>query len=234
MSIYEDINSLLDDCGSSKVPTGQENREHFKRILVSEGNTEFDNFIRANLRLIADVLKKFLKRHSATYLVDDLFSTGLYTMVLVLKLVVEQAREDPKKFWSGIGREDASGHFHVMMYLYISVYKKIQECYEHESVRAISSRTAERFTPDGGNKPVQKVNIPEHVFEQIESDSFEMVFLQEDILDHCHTDIEREIITMRLTMADREIAEILGFRREKVFFIRKEIYNRYQKGLNHD
>lgn len=231
MSVYDDINRLLDRFGSFRTPTPQENREQFGRILVCGDTAEFDNFICVNLRLVAEAIKKFLKRQPATYMVDDLFSTGLHMIILALKTVLEQAREDPETFESGLGREDDSGHFHVMMYLYISVYQGIQKCYEQEAVRAISGRTTERFTPEGGSKPIQKVDCPSHVFERIECDPFEMVYLWEDILDHCRTTQERDVITMRLTLRDCEIAKIFGCTSKAIRRIRTRVFRRYQTSL---
>jgi len=232
MKYFETINNFIREYGPEVVPTHEENREHFRRILACEDNTELDAFVFANIRLVASVVTKFLKRHRpAIYLIDDMFSEGIFQLFSSLKVLIEDARKDPERFWAGLGRVEGDGEFHVLMYLYISVYRGVQRSYEFDAVRAISKTWAARFTPEHSDEPIRKVQISDYWFEQIGCDPFSLVFLFEDILEHCRTDLERDVITLRVSIRDVEIASKLGCSRQLVAETRKRVYKRYQTSL---
>jgi len=229
MNLFNDISRLLGEYGSIQAPTHDENRNLFNKIIHSDKDTEVDQYIISNTRLVASALLKFLKRHpSSSYLIDDMFSTGLCIMVEATKFLVKYAREYTEKFLETIGREDENGYFYVSMYLYVAIYRGIQKTYEFDSVMPISQRTIERFTPEGKEEPVKRVMCSNWNFSQISCDTFEITYLFEDIIDVCENDWERDIITKRLTMNDYDIAKSLGCSHQTVLRVRKEIFKRYQ------
>ncbi len=232
MNHFETIDHFIHEYAPSVVPTQEENREHFKRILACEDDTELDAFIFANIRLVACVVSKIFKRHRLSiYLIDDMFADGLCTMIRALRTLIRSAKRDPEKFWSILGREEDSGEFYVLMYLYISIYREVQTCYEHDAIQPISERNITRFTPDGCDKPIRKIQIGPFWLEQIEYDHFKLIFLLEDIMEHCLTDFEHNVIIMRMTMRDYEIARVLECSRQLVSRTRKKVYKRYQASL---
>lgn len=231
MNIYDDISPLMNNSGTARAPTPEENLEHFKRVVLCEDDTELDAYAIANIRMVASVVTKFLKRQRrAVYLLDDLFSTALCTMFYSLHSLVNQVKKDPEKFWSEYGKITEEGNFPVAMYLYLSMYKNIQECYENEAVEAISNRSQWKFTPEGKQRPIRKRRLG--TMDRFQYDHFDLVYLWDDILEHCETDFERSIVRMRTGMGDREIAESLGCTQQWVSRTRDIVHARYERSLH--
>lgn len=227
MSLYTDIRRMLDSSDSVKAPTHQENRDCFKRILGG-CDESINEFIAINTRLAASAVAKFIQRHPASaYLIDDMFAGGLLCLTMATRSIVKRARQDPDKFWKTLGRNDGSGKFHVVMYIYISIYKKVQKIYEYDSIDSISDRCRQRFTPPHRDRPIKKVTVSDNTYEEIQYNPFQIMFFFESILDSCCNDEERDIIIKRLTMNDYEIAHELGYSHQKVSRIRYRIYQRF-------
>lgn len=232
MNIYDDISRLMNNYGTARAPTPEENLEHFKRVIICEDDTELNAYAVANIRMVASAVTKFLKRHPrAVYLLDDLFSTALCTMFYSLHSLVNQVKENPEKFWSEYGKITEDGKFTVAIYLYISIYKNIQECYENEAVKAISDRSRWNFTPINRQEPIRKRSLGTSDRFHFHYDHFDLVYLWDDILEHCETDFERSIVRMRTGMGDREIAESLGCTQQWVSRTRDIIHARYERSL---
>ncbi len=228
MNLYDDVSRILKDINEDGSPTWGANRALFKSILASENNTGLDLFITSNTRLVAAASVKFIRRHpKAAYLLDDMFANGLYHLTLGTKTLLRQAQENPDLFWSTIGRDEDDGNFHVMTYLYIAAYRGIQREYELDAVEAISVRSLKKFTPEGRDKPITKVNVPEHMFDG-EVDGGEILMTAMDtILGLCETAMERQVILLRLELSDEDIAEILGLHRTTVGRLRAKLLKKY-------
>jgi hypothetical protein len=159
-------------------------------------------------------------------------------MLSALRSLVKRAQDDPDEFWNaqtGLGRLDEEGRFPVSMYLYISLYRATQHCYEMDAVYAISKSNHKRFTPKGAKKPIHKVNFIKGGLSEIgDYDHFDIIYLWNDILDLCVTDFERSIIEMRLSMNDQKIAESLGCCQQWIQRTRQRVYKRFQQSLQKD
>lgn len=232
MNIYTNIGRLLNSYGPVRSPTHAENREHFMRMLTCKDKTELNAYAITNIRMVASVVTRFLKRHPwAGYLVDDIFSTALCKLFESLQTLVDNANCDPEAFWTDIGHPDDQGRFPVSMYLYISMYRGVQRCFEEDAVQAISQEFIKKFTPIGADKPIRKHYMTKVIGEGLEYNHFDLVYLYDDILEHCKTDLERSIIEMRLTMDDPEISEVLGQSRQKIQWTRTNVYERFKSSL---
>jgi hypothetical protein len=232
MNIYANISRLLSKYGSAETPTHAENREHFMRLITCEDETELNAYAISNIRMVASVVARFLKRHPwAGYLVDDIFSSALCQLFISLRSLVDKANQAPEDFWTDMGHLDEDGRFPVSMYLYISTYRSVQRCFEMDAVQAISPSTAAKFTPEGLDKPIRKWQLTKMVSDSLECDHFGVIYLWDDILEHCETDFEQSVIKMRLDMNDQEIADILGGSRQRVQWARDRVHERYKQSL---
>ena len=232
MSFYMDIRRLLGESNPEKAPTVQENIETFKRIEAlkdsPDATGEVDDFITANFRLVASALIKFINRHpEAKYLVDDLFSVGLFQFTKATHTLLNKMKTDSESFWITYGVLDEEGNLPLILYLYISVAREIQRAYEVDAARPIAKQRRERWTPPGKEFPIRKVNVPDRVFEQVEYDSFREIFLLEEIIDHCKTGEEEEIITLAITKSYRQIAKDIGRTTQYVLIVKDRIYERF-------
>ncbi len=237
MSLYTDIRRMLGNSDSTKAPTHQENRDCFKKV-IGGCDESINEFIAANIRLPASAVAKFIQRHpTSAYLIDDMFAGGLLRLTMATRSIVKRAKQDPDKFWRTLGRDDENGKFHAVMYIYISIYRKVQRIYEIDSLTPISDWYQQRFTPSDKDKPSKKVIVSDRTYEEIQHDPFQTVFFFELILESCRSDEEQDIVTKRLTMNDYEIASELGYSHQKVSRIRDRIYQRFchnNHWSNHD
>jgi len=237
MNIHANIGRLLVEYGATnvKAPTPTENRNHFMRMLTCGDKTELNAYALANIRIASNVVTRFLKRHPwATYLIDDIFSTSLCTLFEALQTLVDKANHDPEVFWTDLGCLDEEGRFPVSMYLYISIYRSVQECFEEDAVQAISPEMIKRITLDWLTEPtiIRKHQLTAGIEEGVEYNHFDSVDILNDALEYCQTDFERDIIRMRFeSMDDTEIAKTLRISQQWVHRTRKKIGDRYKRYL---
>jgi DNA-binding NarL/FixJ family response regulator len=235
MNFYTDISQKpgAGDCVSPK-----QNRDCFEKA-VKGSEDALQEFIVTNMRLVSSAIEHFIARHSASaYLTDDMFSEGLLALTRSTKTLVKQLSADEEALKIGLNsflqKTRQKENPNVIMYIYISIYRAIQEIYEIDSSDCISKRMRKHYTPSGQTTPTKQVDIPEICFDQLMCDPFAEIFLLESVFDVCKTDQERLIVEKRLAgYMDREIAEELDFHRASVATIRNRLYKRFRmaKGL---
>jgi hypothetical protein len=235
MNFYTDISQKpgAGDCASPK-----KNRACFERA-VEGSEDDLQAFIVTNMRLVSNAIEHFITRHPASaYLTDDMFSEGLLALTRSTKTLVKQLSADEDALKIGLNsfsqKTRQKENPNVIMYIYISIYRAIQELYEVDSSDCISKRMRKHYTPPGQTTPTKQIDIPEICFDQLMCDPFEEIFLLESVFDVCQTDQERLIVEKRLAgYMDWEIAEELDFHRASVATIRNRLYKRFRraKGL---
>lgn len=228
-TFYDAIRHLLPEDGTDDIPTEKENIAALS-LIASGCNEAIDTFIISNMRLVSGIVTKFIARHpKSQYLADDMFSEGLWTLTKSVKIIATRLQNDP----SGLPRlieswGETSNGLNVLGYLYISVYRNVQECYELESSTPISKKIRNRHTPPGRDRPTLKVDIPDEYFELESCDPFNVVHLMEDILGVCETPDDEYILLSALTMMDREeVAEQLGISVVTLWRRKKALYQRF-------
>jgi len=229
LNFYQDIKRRMDGVKDRADPV--QNRECFKRAI--EGSEEaVQEFITTNMRLVATVVNRFMQRYrSSIYLADDMFSEGLFVLIRAVRTLMKYLPEDAEKLQHGLasfGRETDETDFNVIMYIYVCIYRAVQQLYETDSSDPISERFRTRHTPKGRDLPTRKVNLNTFDFEMISCDPFQEIYLFEDIMDTCQTDDERFIVSRRLEgYIDREIAKELNCDRSYVTHVKNRLYKRF-------
>jgi DNA-directed RNA polymerase specialized sigma subunit len=205
------------------------------RMITCEDKTELNAYALANIRIASHAVTRFLKRHPwATYLIDDIFSTALCKLFEALQTLVDKANHDPEGFWTDLGCLDEEGRFLATMYLYISIYRSVQKCFEEDAVQAISPEMTKRLTLDWLTEPttIRKHKLTDGVEAGVEYNHFDLVYILNDALEYCQTDFERDIIRMRFeNLEDPEIAESLECSQQWVHRTRQKIGDRYKRSL---
>lgn len=222
---YDDLKNSMSD--GIQIPSTEDNIACFKRIV--EGSDEaIEEFILSNSRLVSGVVARFIKIHpNSQYLADDMFSEGLLAFTKVIDILAKALRDDPVENLDAMWREDDNG-FNVIMYLYIAIYRDVQECYELDSSEPISQKIRERHTPPGKKYPTRKVDIPDEYFEYAACDTFSVIYLMEDILGICPTPEDEFILKSGLTMMENEeVAEHLGISIPTLWRRKKFLYRKF-------
>ena len=230
MGAYDAIQNIIDSYAPPQTPTHEESRETFKLLLDTEDNEQLiQEFLLNNIRLVASAVTKFIQRHQdATYLIDDMFSAGVCRVLKSTRSLVRRGKNNQEAFWKGLGRTDETGNFHLILYLYLSAYRRIQVTYERDSVNAISDRASYEFTPTGEDAPLRKVDIPDYFLDTEEADHLQAASTYLSIQEICKDDYEREIIKRRLSQSDIEIAEHFGCSKQHIWRRRMVIQARYE------
>jgi len=163
------------------------------------------------------------------YLEEDLFAEGLYALTKAVRTLVKEFGQNALKLQRVLDSfEDGDGDLHVIIYIYISVYKHVQHLYETDSSNTIADRTRDRHTPEGQFQPTRKINVSETFFEQLIEEPFNEIFFMEDLIDACISDVERSIIKKKHEgFKDTEIAEELNLSTFKVCRIKKKVYQNF-------
>ncbi len=231
LNFYGNIRSLLNRQEGQIDPV--QNRECFKRAI--EGSEEaVQEFISSNTRLVATVVNRFMQRYrSSTYLADDMFSEGLFVLTRAVRTLVKYLPRDEERFQHGLDSFTSpvnTINFNVIMYIYVSVYRAVQQLYERDSSDPISEKFRTSHTPRGQDTPTRKVNLDTFDFEVISCDPFQEIYLLKDIMDVCQSADERFIVDRRHKgYIDREIAEELNCDRSYVTHVKNRVYKRFCK-----
>jgi len=229
MSFYHDIKQQLNLEEDLIDPV--QNRDCFRRAV--EGSEEaVREFIMVNMRLVTTIIFRFMNRHPASeYLVDDMFSEGLLVLTRAVRTLAKYLPDDREKFQEGLASFTSpvnTTDLNVIMYIYVSIYRAVQQLYEADSSDPISPRFRAKHTPKGQDTPTRKVNLDDYTFEGIPCDPFQIIYLLEDIRDTCQTDEEHFIIERRHEgYIDREIAKELNRDRSYVTRVKNRIFQRF-------
>ncbi len=229
MSFYHDIKQQLETEEDQIDPV--QNCECFKRAV--DGSEEaIQEFIMNNMRLATIAVDHFRNRYPiSAYLIDDMFSEGLLVLTRAVRTLVKYLPEDAEKFRQGL--VSLMGpvkipNFNIPMYIYVSIYRAVQQLYEQDSSDPISDRFRIKHTAKGQKFPTRKVSLDGFIFENTSCDPFQEIYLLEDIMDACQTDDEHFIIGKRHEgYIDREIAEELNCDRSYVTRVKNRVYKRF-------
>jgi hypothetical protein len=202
------------------------------------GDKAADLLITENMRLIGSAITRFTMLHpDAEYLVDDLFSEGLLALTTAIRTLVKFYKDNPEKLKDFLDHAGGTegGKYNFIGYIYVTIYRMIQRCYEIDSSNPISKRMRERHTPKGCDKPTRQVDMPPDFFTYLTTDAFDEVYALENIEGACTEVIDFEIVHLRLVGKTLdEIAEILDIGQASVWRHRKALYQRYckQQGIS--
>ena len=235
-TFYAAICRLLPEETKWEIASDEDNINCLTRIAHGSGEA-VDEFILSNMRLVSGVVTKFIARHpKSQYLAEDMFSEGLWTLTKGVKTIAARLQADitwlPRltEHWG-----ETNNGLNMLGYLYISIYRNVQECYELESSIPISKKIRDRHTPPGKDHPTLKVDIPAEYFELESCEPFNVVHLMEDILGVCETQDDEFIILSTLTMMEREeVAEQLGISVITLWRRKKALYKRFCDEENMD
>lgn len=236
MSYFDAISKSLGDDNPDSRPTPAENRDCFE-LAVKGSEEDVQKFIINNMRLVSAVVQRFLRYHKrAIYLEDDMFSEGLLTLTKSIRTLIKTLNKDDEKLQAALLSFDIEVEgSNVIMYIYISVYRAVQELYEKDASDYISARMIERRTPIGQDKPVRKVDVGEGFFEGLIDDPFNEIFFMEALRDACETEEECFVIQKLLEgFYQSEIAEELGCNRTKISRLKTKIYRQFCEKNNFD
>lgn len=230
-TFYASVSANIKSADSA--PTDEENISCLKRAVKGNSDESLDEFILTNIRLVGGVIARFTNFHSkARYLYDDMYSAGLLALTAGVQILVRQLRKSPEKLDVVIenwGSSSGDG-INFVGYLYIAIYRAVQNCYEIESTDVISKQLRQRHTPKGCDTPTRKVNMPEEYFDSLQCDPFSQTELMEDILGTCRNEAERLIVESGL-WCDRDslqvMAKKLGTSCTSVWRKKRALYKRY-------
>jgi hypothetical protein len=229
MSYFDAIAKSLGSDNPTSRPDPVENRDCFERA-VKGSEEDIQKFIINNMRLVSSVVQRFIgHRKRAIYLEEDMFSEGLLVLTKSIRTLIKTLNKDDEKLQAALLSfvTEVEG-FNVIMYIYISVYRAVQELYEKDSSDYISERMIERHTPSGQNKPVKKVDVGEGFFEGLIDDPFNEIFFMELLKDVCESEEECFVLDKLLEgFYEREIAEELGCDRPKISRMKTKIYRQF-------
>jgi DNA-directed RNA polymerase sigma subunit (sigma70/sigma32) len=231
-NFYDDINHLLGSA-ETKIPTIKENVECFKRAIDGDDDA-IDEFIVNNMKLVGGVVTKFIALYPrAQYLVDDMYCEGLMILTRSVRRWVARIRDNREEYR---GKLDilGDGDVNILGYIYIAVYRNVQECYERESSETISEKMRALHTPPGSDSPTRKLDFPQEWFENQTYDAFEEIFYLEKIHGTCKTDVEKRIIDSRLLgLSQKEVAKKVGLSAPTIRKYERTLYSRFckQQGL---
>ncbi len=232
MSFYDNLRQLMGESSQLAGLDCDANRDCFEKA-VNGSEVATHEFITNNARLVSTAVSRFMaRRPSSTYLVDDMFAEGLLTLTNAVRTLTRRLRDEEATFLSALTSfgdiDDEYECFHVIMYLYISIYRAIQRVYELDSSDAMSERTRQRHTAPGRCTPTRKVNVAEATFDALSQDPFREVFFYEGIIGTCKGAEEELIIQKRLEgFMDKEIAKMLACHRTYVTHTKNRLYRAF-------
>jgi DNA-directed RNA polymerase specialized sigma subunit len=242
MNYYGCISNLRPESSPNEPsPTTEWNIQQLA-IAVSQDGLKSDEaadlLITENMRLIGAAITKFTSLHQdAEYLIDDMFSEGLLALTKSIRVLVRHYKADPDKLRHFMENLDKTPNekFNLLGYIYMSIYRAIQKCYEIDSSNPISARIRHKHTPKGASKPTRQVDMSPEYFVHLSEDTFNEIYLMEDIEGACVNDMEVNIAHLRSDgLTIQETADELGVSHATVWRGKNSIYARYckQQGLS--
>lgn len=204
----------------------------------SKSDEAADLIITENMRLIGAAITKFTALHpDAEYLVDDMFSEGLWALTRAVRTLVRHYKANPSKLQHFLENLDKipSEDFNLLGYIYMSIYREVQKCYEVDSSNPISARMRHSHTPKGSTRPTRQVDMSPEYFTHLVEDTFNEVYAMEDIEGACVNDLEISIAHLRSDgLTIQETADVLDVSHATVWRGKNSIYNRYckQQGIS--
>jgi len=225
---YKDINRLLGSKSPSAAPSIKENIKCLRQAIAGDDGA-IDEFIIKNMRLVGGVITKFISLHpSAQYLADDLFSEGLLFLTEGVNRWVRNAREEGYDHF--VNKDKIS----ILGYLYIVIYRNVQQYYELDSTDTISATLRSRHTPPGDEAPTRQIDIPQDWIKNQTYDAFVEIYCLERIYGACQTEEETLLVNARLVgLTQKEVAKELGISVPTTRKREQKLYKRFckQQGL---
>ncbi len=205
-------------------------RELFEKA-VRGNDGDIDHYIVCNTRLISAAVTTIMKaRRCAAYLLDDMFSAGLVALTRSVKVVVKKVREyDEEKLKATLDQWGNNGpEIEVPPYLYVAIYREIRDLYERDSSEPLTKRRRKANLNFNGSI-TRKVSVGEYVYTLERDHTLETAEVLQGILSIAETTRERDILTLRLTHTDQEIADTIGMSKSGVRRIRIELHKKFCK-----